>query len=67
MGLLRGFGLWLRVLGLRALGFGASGLHGFGIEVDSCVYPGNVGDDIGYRIFNFCDYANYPYGREGRV
>ena len=28
----------------------ASGLHGFGIEVDSCVY--GVGD-IGYRIFNF--------------
>ena len=39
-----GFGLW---------GFGASGLHGFGIEVDSCVYSGNGGNDIGYRIYNF--------------
>ena len=60
MGLLRGFGLWLRTsgyglrasgYGLRASGFGALGLHGFGIEVASCVYSGNGGNDIGYIIF----------------
>ena len=48
---LRGFGLWLWGFGLRV--FGASGLHGFGIEVDSCVYAGNGGNDIGYRMYNF--------------
>ena len=40
-----------RLVSLR--GFGASGLHGFGTEVDSCVYAGNGVGDIGYMIFNF--------------
>jgi hypothetical protein len=48
---LRGFGLRASGFGLR--GFGASGLHGFGTEVDSCVYAGNGVGDIGYMIFNF--------------
>ena len=46
-----GFGLWASGFGLR--GFGASGLHGFGIEVDSCIDTGNGGGDIGYMILSF--------------
>ena len=53
-----GFGFGLLGFGFRAPGFGLWGfrvseLHGFWIEVDSCVYSGNGGNDIGYRIYNF--------------
>ena len=62
VGLLRGFGFelqalgfGLRGLGLRAAGFGLQGLrvlclHG-GVEVASCIYSGNGGDDLGNLCF----------------
>ena len=48
---LRGTGFGVRASGFGLWGFGALGLHGFGIEVASCVYSGNGGYDIGYIIF----------------
>ena len=44
LGLLRGFGLWAS---------GALGLHVFGVEVASCIYSGNGGNDLGNIFFPF--------------
>ena len=68
LALLRGFGLQLRASGggLRASGFGALGLHVFGVEVASCIYSGNRGNGLGKIFFPFA-MIQITHTGEGRV